>query len=372
MDESGDIVKQKFFDFITGFTADAVEVDAENTTTQIRLMSDYRGQISHIIQNDKSTLFVNYQHVLDFDFELAEAIEMEYYRFDPFLRKALMEYINLNHREYGHDPNKGNHRDYFVALHAMPRVERIRNMRTDRIGRLICISGTVTRSSDVRPELLFGNFTCRKCGTGHPQVEQQFQYTEPQVCRNSECTSRDFNLVVQDSTFVDWQRLRVQENADEIPPGSMPRCIDVICRNDVVEKAKAGDKILFTGTVIVVPDSSGLSRVGESTTSSKTTGGRGSDVGGGFQGLSKMGCKEMTYKMLFIACSVQQTDNTMVGNAGNLGGSAMGQVYTPFANEEQGNDGDKDGAPELSDAEKHEILQMRNAGVISLKSVTIN
>ena len=31
-----------------------------------------------------------------------------------------------------------------------------------------------------------------------------------------------------------------QENADEIPPGSMPRCVDVICRNEVVEMAKAG------------------------------------------------------------------------------------------------------------------------------------
>ena len=171
-------------------------------------------------------------------------------------------------------------------------------------------------------------------------------------------------MVVQDSTFVDWQRLRVQENADEIPPGSMPRCIDVICRNDVVEKAKAGDKILFTGTVIVVPDAGGLSRVGESTTSSKSGGGRGSDVGGGFQGLSKMGCKEMTYKMLFVACSVQQTDNTMVGNAGTLSGSTVGQVYTPFANEDQGIDGDKDTPPELSEADQQEILLMRNAGSI--------
>lgn len=47
--------------------------------------------------------------------------------------------------------------------------------------------------------------------------------------------------------FVDWQRLRVQENADEIPAGSMPRCVDIICRNEVVETAKAGDKIIITG-----------------------------------------------------------------------------------------------------------------------------
>jgi DNA replicative helicase MCM subunit Mcm2 (Cdc46/Mcm family) len=36
------------------------------------------------------------------------------------------------------------------------------------------------------------------------------------------------------SRFVDWQRLRVQENADEIPPGSMPRSLDVVLRHEVV------------------------------------------------------------------------------------------------------------------------------------------
>lgn len=60
---------------------------------------------------------------------------------------------------------------------------------------------------------------------------------------------------------MDWQRLRVQENADEIPPGSMPRCIDVICRNETCEVAKAGDKVVFSGNIAVVPDTSGLARV---------------------------------------------------------------------------------------------------------------
>ena len=77
--------------------------------------------------------------------------------------------------------------------------------------------------------------------------------------------------------------------------GSMPRCMDVICRNEVVEQAKAGkktliynyhqiiwwnlhisfftlsgDKIVFTGTLAVIPDSGGLSRVGEATLGGKT------------------------------------------------------------------------------------------------------
>jgi hypothetical protein len=118
-----------------------------------------------------------------------------------------------------------------VSVYNLPRVERIRRMRAETIGRLVSFSGTVTRSSEVRPELLFGSFICRKCGTVQTGIEQQCAYSEPQICINpNNCPSRDFQVLMDQCVFVDWQRLRVQENADEIPAGSMPRCIDVICR----------------------------------------------------------------------------------------------------------------------------------------------
>ena len=234
-------------------------------------------------------------------------------------------------------------------------------MRTDRIGRLICVSGTVTRSSEVKPELLYGHFTCTKCGMSHSAVEQQFQYTQPQICRAPQCGNKDFQIVLPQSTFVDWQRLRVQENADEIPPGSMPRCIDIICRNDIVELAKAGDKMLFTGTIIVAPDSSGLARAGESTMGGKSGSGRGAQSElGGVQGLSKIGVREMTYKMLFMACSVQHCGKSGQNNT-NAKSSSLADLT--------GVDDDKESAPELSEAEQHEILAMRNTEHLYTKMV---
>ena len=165
------------------------------------------------------------------------------------------ELVAVTQRHYVFDVEKGQ-REFFVAFYNMPRTERIRSMRTEKIGRLIAISGTVTRSTEVRPELQFGTFVCRKCGGLNKSIEQQFQYTEPQTCISCK-QSKDFQLMMNDCSYVDWQRLRVQENADEIPAGSMPRCIDIICRNEVVETAKAGDKVIFTGSVIVVPEQSG-------------------------------------------------------------------------------------------------------------------
>jgi DNA replication licensing factor MCM6 len=63
-----------------------------------------------------------------------------------------------------------------------------------------------------------------------------------------------WQLNVEQSEFADWQRVRVQENPSEIPSGSMPRSIDIILRNDAVEKAKPGDKAIFTGTAVATTD----------------------------------------------------------------------------------------------------------------------
>lgn len=50
-------------------------------------------QIEKMIETDNSTTFVNFLHLQDFDCELAEAIEMEYYRFDGFLRVAVRDVV---------------------------------------------------------------------------------------------------------------------------------------------------------------------------------------------------------------------------------------------------------------------------------------
>lgn len=48
-------------------------------------------------------------------------------------------------------------------------------------GQLLSISGTVTRTSEVRPELLFGTFACGDCGSVIRDVEQEFKYTEVNI-----------------------------------------------------------------------------------------------------------------------------------------------------------------------------------------------
>ena len=61
---------------------------------------------------------------------------------------------------------------------------KLRALKTERIGTLSCITGVVTRTSEVRPELVMGHFTCLECFTEQDPQEQQFKYTEPIMCKN--------------------------------------------------------------------------------------------------------------------------------------------------------------------------------------------
>lgn len=40
----------------------------------------------------------------------------------------------------------------------------------------------------------------------------------------------------------------------QIPGGSLPRTLDVIVRANNVDRAKPGDKVTFTGSLVVCPD----------------------------------------------------------------------------------------------------------------------
>lgn len=105
----------------------------------------------------------------------------------------------------------------------------------------------------------------------------------------------------------------MQEPSSDIPSGSMPRSVDVILRGDIVDKAKAGDRTVFTGTLVVVPDIVQLMKPGEKMQSTTNNGAnmqrndaRAMD---GVGGLKSVGAKDLSYKVVFIASSVHSADS---------------------------------------------------------------
>ena len=280
---------------------------------------------------------------------MAEGLVDGYYRFLPFLTKGLHNMISKHEPQYFREhrqPTASNNQSssggsnaasasqsepnsqgakttnqqtdkiFALAFYNLPLISRVRHLRTSNIGQLLSISGTVTRTSEVRPELSLGTFTCEGCRSTIPNVEQTFKYTEPTQCPNTECMNRQgWRLDIRQSYFIDWQKVRLQENSSEIPTGSMPRTMDVILRGEIVDRAKAGEKCIFTGALIVIPDVSQLGLPGVRPTAVRDNENRTGDANG-VTGLKSLGVRDLTYKLAFLACMVTP-DTSTPGSAAN-------------------------------------------------------
>ncbi|KAI6152370.1 MCM2/3/5 family-domain-containing protein [Pisolithus tinctorius] len=324
-DAVGESVCESFETFLKTFTEDVALPSTPGSDGGLPEFTDgeliYIQQIHTMREYEISTLYVDYSHILQKDDVLADAIKKQYYRFLPYLRRAVHnlvaeyepEYLKVNPTAATTDSVNLQTREFSIAFYHLPLVSGIRELRTDKIGTLMSISGTVTRTSEVRPELLYGSFICEVCGGLINEIEQQFKYTEPSLCPNPTCGNRvAWQLQIDTSKFTDWQKVRIQENPSEIPTGSMPRSLDVILRGEMVERAKAGDKCVFTGTFIVVPDVGQLSLPGgEKPQLSRETSRANAAAGGitsGVTGLKSLGVRDLQYKTAFLACMVHNAD----------------------------------------------------------------
>ena len=262
----------------------------------------------------------------------------QFFRLLPYLEKSvkmLFEHINPTYV-------KENPGYYHISFKNVSENKKIRQLRSQQLGKLISINGTITRSSEVKPELIKGTFICKMCNSAVKNVEQQFRYTEPKVCSNLNCNNHNkWELLEEESVFSDWQKLKVQENPNDIPTGSMPRTIDVILRNELVEKAKPGDKCNFIGTLIVVPDITSLYKPGEKVQKQiKREVARKEDqkITSGVSGLKNLGIKDLSYKLIFIANNVMFLTESGI----SLGISENEKIK------------------DFSKTELHRILQMKN------------
>lgn len=324
VDVTGEKVRESFEQFIEEFVDDG----ADDDEWQGKI---YLAQIESMRVFEYSTLYVDYQHLVGRENGvLATAILEQYYRFYPFLLRGLRRllkkyapsllYMNLLGNNDSDKPddslsttsggNTANERVFQISFFNLPVTHRIRDIRTEKIGSLMSISGTVTRTSEVRPELHRGSFTCTMCRAVVDGVEQVFKYTEPTACPS--CPNQSYWVLnVAKSQFIDWQKVRVQENSNEIPTGSMPRTLDIILRGETVDRAKPGDKCKFTGTEIVIPDVSQLGLPGIKAQSVKESAPVASDLSSGVTGLKALGVRDLTYKLAFYACHVSSLVNKL-------------------------------------------------------------
>jgi DNA replication licensing factor MCM6 len=175
VDWTPDLVETHFLGFLETYK----EADEDLEAHYVNALSELKAQ-------DKGTLYVHIGHLNAYDQGLCSYIIAHYNRIEPTLRKALHSFIR------NHEPgliDGTDSREYYVAfVSAWP--QRMRDLRTSKLGQLTAFSGTVTRSSEVRPELLYGAFKCLDCNTIIRGVPQQFKYSPPVLCTNPSCGNK--------------------------------------------------------------------------------------------------------------------------------------------------------------------------------------
>ncbi|CUM66533.1 uncharacterized protein PRCAT00004201001 [Priceomyces carsonii] len=370
VDVTGEKVGESFELFIEEFTDPDIDESSDQWNNRV-----YLAQIEAMKTYETSTFYVDYQHLLlRENGVLASAILEQYYRFSPFLSKGLRKVIRKYAPSLLHtsllssqvdDENSranktesssstalsnANERVFQISFYNLPTINRIRDIRTEKIGSLMAILGTVTRTSEVRPELYRASFTCDMCSAIIEGVEQVFKYTEPTSCPSCENQSY-WTLNVAKSQFIDWQKVRIQENSNEIPTGSMPRTLDVILRGETVERAKPGDKCKFTGAEIVIPDVSQLGLPGIKAQSIRDNkGAMSSELSSSVTGLKALGVRDLTYKIAFYACHV----SSMTKRIGSDGVDEKEDLAVDF----QGSNEQEIFLTSLTDSEVAELKEM--------------
>ena len=193
------------------------------------------------------------QKSLEIDFSLVD-------RFNPELADAILDNPRETIEMLGESvkqidlPKKGELRIRFFNIPESNRI-RIRNIRAEHIGKLLCVDGIVKRASEVRPEVAESIFECPDCGKRITviQTEKDKMIRLPTRC---DCgCRRGFRQVDQKLYDARWIAI---EEPFEITTGERPSEIMIYLKEDLTSskvrnKTDPGNRIKVIGILKEVP-----------------------------------------------------------------------------------------------------------------------
>src|SRR5580658_686333 len=131
----------------------------------------------------------------------------------------------------------------------------IRELRETDLNRFIAIDGIVRRVTEVRPQIRDAVFQCVACRTEfhEPQDDASMVFREPLECPDSQggcgrpAGRTRFRLLPEKSTYVDAQRIEMQENPESLRRGAHPQGIAVLLTEDLTGHVLPGNRVVLNG-----------------------------------------------------------------------------------------------------------------------------
>ncbi|MEM4579426.1 MAG: Minichromosome maintenance protein MCM, partial [Thermosphaera sp.] len=217
-------------------------------------VAKYQDRIRQMVYMNQKSLVIDFDDLVLFNRELARFITDNPDKGLETASQAIMEIMRKAYPEYASGVEK-----FYPRFRNPPRIFRIRELNSDYIGKLVALEGIVTRVSKVEARIVKAFYRHVENETGElhqfvypEQGEMGERLERPLSCPICGRVAR-FELVPEKSKFVDWQKIVVQEKPEEIPPGQMPRSVEVILTGDLIDVARPGDRVIITGVLRVAP-----------------------------------------------------------------------------------------------------------------------
>jgi replicative DNA helicase Mcm len=203
----------------------------------------YFDKINNMMASGAQSLMVDYIDLDSYSPVLAKEIT---HKPDEYL-EAFNEAVLLVLREI--------HPDYEQEIRDKIRVrignytvqKGLREINADLIDKLVSISGMVVRSSEVKPLAKKVAYRCMNCNTVSEAQLKGLVMKKPLKCHA--CAEKELEMDPENSVFIDFQMVRLQELPEDLPAGQLPHYIEVTVMSDLVDQCRPGDRIILTGII---------------------------------------------------------------------------------------------------------------------------
>jgi len=208
----------------------------------------YRQRISQMALNGATSLVLDFEDLLVFDRQLGEGLVEKPEEFLEYGDAAAFDQLQIQDPEYA---EKIKDEGVRVRIRGMLSATPLRKLGSEHLGRLVMLEGIVIRATNVRPLVMNAIFKCKRCNETIVVSQTGNFLSFPFKCTNPTCRGiKSFDLVQQESEFIDSQEIRIQEFPEDLPPGQTPRSLDIqLVGRDVVDIARPGDRVNIVGIV---------------------------------------------------------------------------------------------------------------------------
>ncbi len=206
--------------------------------------SKYRKRLAQIAIANGKSLTINFDDLILFDPALARNVVEHPDDFIGYAGSAATAQMRVEDPEYAEHVGK-----IFARFRRLPERTPLRKVGAENLKKLTLVDGIVVRTSQVHPKIVQATFRCRKC----LEIIREDQSGELMRGPGSACPNCQqktaFELLEEQSKFKNTQEARIQERPEDLPPGQLPRYLDVRLEEDIVDTARPGDRIALTAIV---------------------------------------------------------------------------------------------------------------------------